>query len=333
MRTFILLASLLVCLSSLPAQAISDDDGRPRTAAEGTMLNLSPKSQQLAGIKTQPLEAAQQQPEFTAFGQIVSLEPLLQQRQQYLAARTQQDSAKAKYDEAHLNLSRTRNLHEQDIVSTRRLQEQQAQWQADKASLDASGYQQQTILAASRLEWGEPLTDWFIRTPGKTAEQFLNHDAQLLQVTLPANKPLNAEIRRIVVDEHGRHDTAIPATLISASPRIDPLSLGERYFFKIEGRRLPFGAHVTAWIANDARQATGVIVPESAVVWHLGQAFVFIKSADDHFSRRALRAFTPANQGYFATESLQPGEEIVTIGAQTLLSQQLKARIPSEDED
>ncbi|MDD1621686.1 MAG: hypothetical protein LUQ11_09405 [Methylococcaceae bacterium] len=340
MRTLIFLACLILCLSSLSVKVIADDDDPPQSTGGSAMtadgevtLNLAPKSQQLAGIKTQPLEAAQQQPEFTAFGTIVSLEPLLQLRQQYLAARAQQDGAKAKYNEAHLNLSRTRNLHDQDIVSTRRLQEQQAQWQADKASLDASGYQQQTILSTSRLEWGDTLTDWFIRAQGKTAEQFLNHGAQLLQVTLPANTHLNPDIRRIFIDEHGRRDTAIQATLISASPRIDPISQGERFFFKIEGRRIPFGTHVTAWIADDAGQTPGVIVPASALVWHLGQAFVFIKTADNHFSRRALPAYTPGSQGYFVTKSLRAGEEIVTTGAQTLLSQELKNLIPNEDKD
>lgn len=342
MRTLIPLTCLLACLSTSPlAWAVPDDDDQPQPtgdrgavrAEDSARINLTQKSQELAGIKTQPLQAAQQQAEFTAFGTIVSLEPLLQLRQQYLAARAQQDSAKAKYDEAHLNLSRTRNLHDQDIVSTRRLQEQHAQWQADKASLDASGYQQQTILAASRLEWGDTLTDWFIRTPGKTAEQFLNHGAQLLQVTLPANTHLNPDIPHIFIDERGQRNSAIQATLISASPRIDPVSQGERYFFKLEGRRIPFGTHVTAWIANDTGQTPGVIVPTSAVVWHLGQAFVFIKSADDHFSRRALSACSPGNHGYFVTRSLQAGEEIVTTGAQTLLSQELKNQIPSEDND
>lgn len=337
MRTFISLTCLIACLFSTLARAEpDDDDSRQTTAAEtndSATVNLDPKSQRLAGIQTRPLEAAQQQPEFTAYGTVLSLEPLLQLRQQYLAARAQQDGAKAKYTEAHLNLSRTQNLHHQDIVSTRRLQEQQAQWQSEKANFDASGYRQQSILAAGRLEWGETLTDWFILTQGKAAEPFLNRGAQLLQISLPANSRLAPGIRTIDIDEHGQRDTALKAALISAAPQIDPVSQGERYFFKTEGRRIPFGAHITAWVAADARQTPGVVVPESALIRHMGQAFVFIKTGDDRFSRRALSRYTPGSHGYFATGSLQAGEEIVTIGAQTLLSQQLKALIPSEDGD
>lgn len=341
MRTVISLICLTACITSALAIAAPDDDDNPSagqskstsTSGNSPTLSLAPKTQQLAGIETQPLEAVQQQPEFLAYGTVLSLEPLLQLRQQFLAARTQQDSAKARYTEAHLNLSRTKDLHDQDIVSTRRLQEQQAQWQADKANLDATGYQQQAILTTSRLEWGEPLTDWFIQTPGKAAAQFLNHGAQLLQVTLPANLHLDPAIRSIVIDERGQRNHATQATLISASPRIDPVSQGERYFFKVEGRRIPFGAQVTAWIASDTKQTTGVFVPESALVWHLGQTFVFIKTADDEFSRKALPELMPVGHGYFVKGSLQAGEEIVIRGAQTLLSQELKSLIPSEDND
>jgi len=341
MRTFSFTVCLIACLSSHLAYAVPDDDDKPQASAgkteavpgDSANIRLDPKAQQLAGIKTQRLQAVQQQPEFTAYGTALGLERLLQLRQQYLAAHAQQDSAKAKYTEAHLNLTRTQNLHTQDIVSTRRLQEQQAQWQADKANLDASGYQQQSILAASRLEWGNTLTEWFVQTQGKAAEPFMARASQLLQITLPANTSLSPDIRGIYIDERGQRHTAVKATLISAAPQVDPISQGERYFFKTEGRRMPFGAHVTAWIAADGQQTTGVVIPESALVRHMGQAFVFIKTADDEFSRRALPQFTPGKHGYFATGSLQPGDEIVTTGAQTLLSQQLKNLIPSEDDD
>ncbi|MGZ5000956.1 MAG: efflux RND transporter periplasmic adaptor subunit [Methylomonas sp.] len=330
---------LIACVTSTLALAMPDSDDLPNGSKpvsapnSSDALTLAPKTQQLAGIKTQPLEAAEQQPEFTAYGTVLSLEPLLQLRQQYLAARTQQDSAKAKYTETDLNLSRTQNLHAQDIVSTRRLQEQQALWQADKANLAASGYQQQAILAASRLEWGNTLTEWFIQTQGKAAEQFLNNGAQLLQITLPANVHLDPAVRNVYVDERGQRGNAIRAALISASPRIDPVSQGERYFFKTEGRRIPFGTHVNVWITSDTQQTAGVFVPKSALVWHLGQAFIFIRTADDKFSRRALPQYTPGSHGYFVTGPLKAGEEIVISGAQTLLSQELKNLIPSEDDD
>lgn len=329
MHALIPLAGLVFLLySSAPYAAPDDDDINPPRPAEHTGEAL----RQTAGIKTQALQAAAKQPEFSAYGSVIDLQPLLALRQQFLAAQAVRDSAQARYQEADANLSRTRHLHRQDIVSTRRLQEQQALWRNDKANLSTSNYQQQTIVAASRLQWGDVLTDWFTQPNSPQAEQFLTHRSQLLQISLPANTRLNPGTQTIVVDDHGRRDQAVSATLISQAPQVDPITQGERYFFKTEARRLSFGARVSAWLADGKPGTEGVVIPESAVVWHLGQAFVYINE-NGEFIRRLLTDTTPGAGGFFAAQGFKAGEEIVTTGAQTLLSQELKSLIPSEDDD
>ncbi|MCQ8102906.1 hypothetical protein NP590_02210 [Methylomonas sp. SURF-2] len=326
MHPLIPLAGLIFLLyGSLPQATVDDDDISPPAPAQAL--------RQSAGIVTQTLQANARQPEFSAHGSVIDLQPLLALRQQFLAAQALRDSAQARYQEADANLSRTRHLHQQDIVSTRRLQEQQAQWRNDKANLSTSAYQQQTILAGGRLQWGEVLTDWFTRADNPQAEQFLHHRAQLLQISLPANSRLPASTRVIAVDEHGRRERAVGATLVSPAPQVDPITQGERYFFRTDARRLPFGARISAWIADDSPGTDGVIIPERAVVWHLGQAFVYIKAGDGEFTRRPLAESPLVDGGYFAAEGFKAGEEIVTTGAQTLLSQELKNLIPSEDDD
>lgn len=332
-------ACLTFCLLSAPLSLANDDDQALPKHDHAAQTPQSPSVdddaglQQYADIKTQPLVSSTIQPEFVAYGVVLGLEPLLALRQQYLAAQALQDSAAAKYQEADANLSRTRSLHQSDIVSTRRLQEQQAQWQTDKANLATSSYQQQTILASGRLQWGDTLTTWFTQHHGKQAERFLNHRAQLLQITLPANTSLPPGLKSLAVGTQGRRDLAIRATLISQAPQVDPITQGERYFFECEGHNLPFGAYLNAWIPSGSPGKTGVLIPESAVVWHLGQAHIFIKTAEGQFSRRTLTELVPDKNGYFAAAGFEPGEEIVITGAQTLLSDQLKNLIPNEDKD
>ncbi|MCQ8116361.1 efflux RND transporter periplasmic adaptor subunit [Methylomonas rosea] len=343
MRTALFLAGWLGVLNLIPAAALADDDDAPPSStaqtkqtspnADPNALHLDRAAQKLAGIQTQTLVAVRQTPEFAAYGTVLNPEPLLGIRQQFLAASAQQDSAQARYSEAAQNLNRTRDLHQQDIVSTRRLQEQQAIWQADKANLAANSYQQQLIAANSRLVWGDTLSSWFTKAQDKNAAQLLEHRAQLLQITLPANSRLDPGVNIIHIHERGQRQAALPAELISAAPQVDPVSQGPRYFFKCADCRLPFGTHITVWIPQGGQANTGVTVPQPALVWHLGQAFVFIKTDTEHFNRRALRQYSNTSQGYFVASGLQPGEEIVTTGAQTLLSQQLKGLIPDEDKD
>lgn len=339
MRTALTLAILATLATTTPLRADDDDvqaasPAKPATEhIDASLLQLDQAGQQLAGIQTLPLAPANQTPEFSAYGTVLSLEPLLALRQQYLAASAQQDSAQARYSEAQHNLKRTQDLHQQDIVSTRRLQEQQAIWQADKANLAANSYQQQLIAANSRLLWGETLSHWFTHAQDKNATELLEYRAQLLLITLPANTRLEPSVNIAYVHERGQRQAALPATLVSASPQVDPVSQGPRYFFKCTQCRLPFGAHVTAWIPAAGRVDSGVNIPHSALVWHMGQAFVFVKTDAEHFSRRPLANFSSNSQGYFVAGTLKPGEEVVTAGAQTLLSQQLKGQIPDEDKD
>ncbi|TPQ28307.1 efflux RND transporter periplasmic adaptor subunit, partial [Methylomonas koyamae] len=254
-------------------------------------------------------------------------------RQKLLAASAQQAGARSRFSEAEHNLNRTRDLHRQDIVSTRRLQEQQAIRDADQANLAANSYQQQLIAANSRLTWGDTLTEWFTHPQHKVAAELLEHRAQLLQITLPAGSRLEPGVVRIQVDPAGQRQSALSAELVSAAPLADPVTLGQRYFFKCGQCRWPLGTHVTAWLPSGPAGEPGVDLPQSAVVWHTGQAWVFVKTDATHFSRRPLAAYSVNGGHYFVAEGLHPGEEIVTSGAQTLLSQMLKAQIPEEDND
>ena len=336
MHHFLSLACLLACLHSAPLGA-DDDDGEKNAQEPATTHTAASATGQdavsMAKLKTQILQSVRLSAEVAGLAVVVDPEPLLAMRQHYLSAQAQQSSANAKYRESEFNLSRTRQLHAEAIVPTRRLQEQEARLQSDKADMAASGYLQQSLLGASRLQWGEVLTDWFTGD-SHSAQAFLNGRAQLLLATLPATFVPHDDVGAVYVDELGRRDHAVAATLISPAPQVDPINQGRRYFLKLEGRPLPFGAQLTVWLAeNQSQQTTGVVVPDSAVIWHLGQAMVFVKNDDGAYARRVLAEFTPWQGGYFTANSLRAGEEIVVTGAQTLLSQELKNQIPSEDKD
>ncbi len=340
MPKFISLACLIAVLfcSASHAGKHDDDDATGEAAKTATGLDSATPGTgsawwQTAGIETQRLQAFTQQAEFNAHGTVVGLEPLLMLRQQYLVAQARQDGARARYQAGNLNLIRTQSLHEHDIVSTRRLEEQQAQWQSDQADLANSSARQQALVATGRLQWGDILTEWFILDQSKQAEAFLLRRAQLLEIILPANLSLKPGIDKIAVDRQGLRGQAITANLIAQAPTVDPVSQATRYFFAVQGPGWPAGTHVTAWIAGDAAKNVGVLLPENAVIRHLGQALVFVKTAQGEFERRTLSALQAVNQGYFVAGDLKPGDEVVTTGAQTLLSQELKTLLPQQDDD
>lgn len=330
-----LMLGLLLSTSSF---ADDDDNPRPKTPATKQAENpdlviLDQEQQQRAGIQTIVLSESQLGPESIAFGTVVNLDRLLLVRQQYLHTLAQQQTANAKNAEAQLNLSRTQSLHDQDIVSSRRLQEQQAQAQTEQAQLAISHYQKELLLNNCQLEWGTSLCQWLTEAKGQHIKEFLEQKAQLLQITLPAGHELTSDQKQIFIDEHGKRENAIPASLISAIPLVDPVTQGRRYFFKSSLRPIAYGSHLTAWLSESGQKSTAVNLPRAAVVRHNGEAIVFIKTKPDQFSRHILHHLTANQACCFSNSELQVGQEIVSTGAQTLLSQLLKTQIPEEDDD
>jgi hypothetical protein len=328
----------LMVAACLSQAVFADDDDRSLPAAaslsQDAPVLLSVARQQRAGIETRPAVQARGSLKVIGYGTVLQLEPLLQLRQQYLAARLQQDNAKARSAVSQLNWARTQALHQQDIVSTRRLQEQQAQSQSDSATLEISRDQQQTVVVASQLYWGPLLTRWFVESADKNAETFLRQQRQLIEVLVPQRVNVDAR-QTLYVGVGPQSESAVPVGFIALAPQVDAVSQQRRYFYQTLSQQstpLPIGAHVTVSVASPM-EAANALIPESALIWHLDSAYAFVQIGDEQFSRRQLRDVQPAGKGFVSTADVALGDKVVISGAQTLLSQQLKKLSPNDDND
>ena len=164
--------------------------------------------------------------------------------------------------------------------------------------------------------------------------ELINQRRTLLKVTFPADGGVKNALKTIFVAPAGQREQAVAAQLISAAPQTDNFSQGQQYFYQIPTRaQIKAGMRLSAWIPTGQHPQTGVIIPESALCWHLGQAVVFVKIADLQFSHRLISNYHKVANGYFVSSGVKAGEEIVSTGAQMLLSQEFKGQIPSEDND
>ena len=88
---------------------------------------------------------------------------------------------------------------------------------------------------------------------------------------------------------------------------------------------------------QQAKKATGVIVPHEAVVWFANQAWVYQKVGAEKFIRRLISTEveieSDAISGWYNTAGLAANDEVVNSGAQLLLSEELKYQIKNENED
>lgn len=329
-------ALFIACIFILSvAPVVADDDDKPvaklsQPVAPGTVF-LDAKAQSLSGLQTITLTAASQRPEFSAYGKAVNIQPLVELRHRYLVALSERGSAAAKFKQAEQNIKRQQDLYHEGATSKRNLQVQQAQWQIDKALVDASGVQGKAIVDQARLSWGEKLTEWALATDSDKLGAFLSGRKTLLQITLPATKQLAGDIQDIYLDASGNRSTAAKAELISAAPQTDTTVQGESYFFQTDGNRIRTGMRVTAWIPEQGESHSGVVIPKSALIWYMDQAFVYIKTAEEQFNRRTVEQYSATAGGYFVGSGINPGEQLVVTGGQMLLSEEFRGQIPNED--
>jgi len=323
-------------LISTPS-VIAEDDEKPSHEIQKdtgqSVVRLHTEAQKLSGIETIRLKPASRYVEFTAYGKAVNIHPLLALRNRYLLALTERSSAKAKFRQAEQNINRQQDLYRDGVSSKRSLQEQQAQWQSYKAQVDATDFQGKAIIDEALITWGKELTNWVMSNDSNKFGDFLSGRQTLLQITLPANKHLPDTVQTIYIEASGNRSKAHKAELISMATRIESAAQGESYYFRTGSKDIITGMNVTAWIPEQNEQMTGVIIPKSALIWYMDQSFVYLKTAEDTFSHRTLEHYSASGDGYFIPDGIKPGEQIVTKGAQMLLSEELRGQIPSEDDD
>ena len=250
-----------------------------------SVIRLDTETQKLSGIETITLKPVNYHAEFTAYGKAINIQPLVALRNRYLVALTERSSAKAKFKQAEQNLNRQQDLYRNGVSSKRNLQEQQAQWQSYKAQVDATDFQGKAIIDEALLNWGKELAEWALSSNSDKLGAFLSGRKTLLQITLPANKHLTDNIQTIYIDASGNRSKARKAELISVAAQTEAVAQGESYYFQTGDKNIITGMNVTAWIPEQNAKLTGVIIPKSALIWYMGQAFVYLKTAEETFSR------------------------------------------------
>ena len=117
----------------------------------------------------------------------------------------------------------------------------------------------------------------------------------------------------------------MPATFVSASPRTDPRVQGRSWLYLAPAGAVVPGMNLTANIGA-ASVENGVVVPRDAIVWTSGRAWVYVEKAPGQYARRVIDASVPMADGTFVT-TLQPGQRVVTSGAQALLSEENSPKV------
>jgi hypothetical protein len=92
------------------------------------------------------------------------------------------------------------------------------------------------------------------------------------------------------------------------------------------------GLPITAAVPVGPALTGAVAVPASATVQWEGLLWAFIERAPGQFSRVRIPTTTAIPDGWAVRGSIAPGDRIVTVGAEQLLSEEFRAQVQVGDE-
>jgi len=299
---------------------------------ENDFLSLNKETQDLIGIQTTRLINQEFQLETTSAASLVDLSPLFQQRGRYFSQLAQYEIAQLHIKQAQAVVKRLKSLATNQAVSSRKLLVQQNQLAIYLAELKAAKYQLDSVYNQFTAQWGEILTQWFLNKDNKESQPFRLFQKKIYHLYLPVS--YGKAPQSIFIHSANLREQAESAKLISAAPQYGlSAQAGHAYFYQIKNSNF-LGARVNAWlpISNQAQQ--GIIIPQAALIWHLGQSFVYLQSDEDEFKRVKINQKTRLDsEHYFIPHGLQENDLLVISGAQVLLSEEFRGQIPAEDDD
>jgi len=326
-------------LPGLLAPAKPEDEGKAesRVAAPSRLtlkngvatLTLSAADQRNGGIETARPSLPSTPESVVGYGTVLDAAPLAELNNRYLEAETQVQTATAKQAVSRAAFERAKILNkDQQNISTAQLQGAEGSFEVDKAALAAAQSRLRSVAASARQGWGGVLGAALVdRTPMIAA--LIERSEYLVRVTLSPGATIAAPPETATARLHGGSEIAL--AFVSPATTTDPRLQGSSYLYHAaaDSALLP-GMNLEVRLPGEAVEH-GAVVPEAAVVWLQGKAWVYLRTDPTTFVRRDIAPDRAAPDGGYVVTGLPPEAEIVVRGAQMLLSEEFRAQVPIED--
>lgn len=300
-----------------------------------TVINISEATQKQSDITSSVLKSSKHQSTVSSYGNVVSIDTLIDLRTRYLAAKSEIEVLRAAQTYNKNEFTRLQALNQDNKnVSDKVVATARTNIKSDDAKITAAETNARNIEDSMRQLWGETLMQHAIN-PEKSQllHNLISYQEVLIQITLPFDAPEPAPNSSIMVAPTAAQSEPIRAQFLSRAPASSATIQGKTYFYHAKTRELRTGMQVSAVGSSSAQTSEGVIIPNSAIIWFAGKSWVYKKTAADKFIRIPVATDIETDNGWFYQGRLKPNDEVVTSGAQLLLSEEFKSQITNENDD
>ncbi len=292
-------------------------------------IALDAATQAREGIRIESLTAMSRRAELRATSVLIPVSSLAALRNNYVAAKTKVERDRVDLATSRNQYERTKTLYEDDQnLSLQAMQNAEATYRNIQAQVTADeqnvNLQQDTI----RLNWGNVIEGW-VSNNRPMLDALLDQREFLAQVVFAPGE-VAAAPRSLWITAPG--NKLLEAGLVSPMPQVDAQIQGISFLYTVPSRPgLAVGMNLAVLVPVGS-PVRGLTIPQSAIVWWEGKAWVYKATSPTAFTRYEVATENPVTGGYFVSGAAYPsGMKVVTAGAQLLLSEEFRSQIQEED--
>ncbi len=297
----------------------ADDDDKPaaasKTVVEEYGLKLDAEQREKLGIVTTAAANASFLAETPGFGVVLSHEPIA-------VASAELSNAQLALRQSQAALARAKQLSgTPGALPTETIEAAERQAATDAAALTLAEHRLTALLGQ-----GAPS-----KAPGQAwLTELAGGQVKLVRVTfplgtLPAALPKHVRLTRLDSGATGRNWVSDAIWDAPADTTIP----GRSFFTLLRAADVSEGERLQAWASSSAT-VKGIVVPAAAVIQYNSAYWCYVAKPDGSLSRVLLDTSRPAPSGYFVSEGIAPGDEVVSTGAGLLLAREIN---PSAEAD
>ncbi len=267
--------------------------------------------QKLLDLETKQPATISLPAESTAWASVIAPAPLIELLRQ-------SEAAQAAIDVTKQSVERAEKLFASgELVARKDLDALHAQSIQDAAA-------RRMVEDKIALEWGARYSTMADVDRAKLIKALLAGEMALLKISLsrgaePVTSPVAARLHA-----EGREQSSVRCTTLSPATSVDPVFQGQAFIGEIDNKdhALASGLSLTGFMELPGESREGLLIPQSAVVFHLGKAWAYRKAGDEEFERLEVPIDSPVTGGWFVAKDAIEDGELVTRGAQALLSKE-----------
>lgn len=303
-------AAWLLLPRSGTAAPESSPKAEPAGEKAGPGLHLTDEQLAQAGLTVALPGTVTLNAEVKAYGHVLDPTPLVT-----LVAEIAM--AQATLNASEKEFVRVKSLHEQDQnASAQAVETAEAAARRDRIALDS-------VQARLVVGWGRALarhTDLAGLIHTLVAGEASLARLELLPGDTPAKLPTTARVGLLT------GDTALrDAEVLGLAPTTDAQTQGAGYLVLWRTDPLPPGTALRAFLPAGGEARPALVVPRSALLQHAGSMFVYVQIGKGEYARKLVEPGQSLPDGIVVTAGIGERDQVVTVGAQQLLSAELQA--------